>query len=223
MKNVVKVGLLVLLLVAVVFGARMLGLDQLLSLEGMRTWVDSWGRFGPVAFIGICILGIVLYLPESLLLTFGGALFGGWHAFAYGWIATVIGTTATFLIARYLARDYVQRTFIERRDWFRRFDERFSRHGFFWVFFLRTVLGLAPPLNWAVGATSVSFPNYAAGTALGVIPNVAVFVYFGGSIAVAIEQGDWLTPQVLVPAGLVGMFVAVGVLMGRRLFSDDDS
>lgn len=222
MQNAIKLLLLVLLVVAFFFGARFAGIDQLLSLESMRDWVDSWGELGPIAFIAVCILGIVLYLPESLLLTFGGALFGGWRAFFYGWTATVIGTTITFLIARYLARDYVQRTFVERRDWFRRFDERFSQHGFFWVFFLRTVLGLAPPLNWAVGATSVSFGQYAAGTALGVIPNVAVFVYFGGSVAQAVEQGDWLSAQIIVPAAVVVLFVAVGVLMGRHLFRDDD-
>lgn len=221
MANGIKIGLVVVLVIGIAFGARLLGLDQLLSLEAMREWVDSWGRLGPLAFIGLCILGIVLYLPESLLLTFGGALFGGWAAFAYGWIATVIGTTITFLVARYVARDYVRRTIVDKRDWFRRFDDRFSQHGFFWVFLLRTVLGLAPPLNWAVGATSVSFGNYAAGTALGVIPNVAVFVYFGGSIATAVEQGDWLTPQILVPTGIVVLFVATGILMSRRLFRDD--
>ncbi len=220
-QSALKIGLLVLLVVAFLFGARLLGLDRLLSLDGLRDWVDSWGRLGPIAFIGLCILGIVLYLPESLLLTFGGALFGGWSAFLYGWIATVIGTTTTFLIARYVAREWVQRTFVEKSEGFRRFDERFSRHGFFWVFFLRTVLGLAPPLNWAVGATSVSFAQYAAGTALGVIPNVAVFVYFGGSIAEAIEKGNWLTPAVLVPTVLVISFVLTGVLMGRRLLRDE--
>lgn len=220
MSNYVKLALVVLMALAFLFGARVLGLDRLLTLEGMRAWVDSFGAYAPAAFIGVCILGIVFYLPEALLLTFGGALFGGWSAFLYGWIASVVGTTVTFLIARYLAREYVQRVFIGKREGFRRFDERFSRHGFFWVFLLRTVLGLTPPLNWAVGVTSVPFPSYLAGTALGVIPNVAVFVYFGRSIAEAIEQGNWFTPQILVPAGLVLIFVTTGVVMGRRLFAD---
>lgn len=217
MSKFVKVGLALALVAAFVFGGRLLGLDRLLDLDELRAWVDSWGRLGPLAFIGLCILGIVLYLPESLLLTFGGALFGGWPAFVYGWVATVIGTTTTFLIGRYLARDYVQRTFIANRPGFQRLDARFADNGFFWVFILRTVLGLAPPLNWAVGATSVSFGSYAAGTALGVIPNVAIFVYFGGSIAEAIEKGAWLTPQILVPAGIVALFLALGVWMGGRL------
>ncbi len=221
MQRILKPALLVACVLGFLFGARLLGLDQLLTLEGMRGWVESWGPYGPAAFIGVCIFGIVLYLPEALLLTFGGALFGGWPAFVYGWIASVIGTTTTFLLARFVARDYVQRVFVARWEGFRRFDERFTRHGFVWVFFLRSVLGLTPPLNWAVGVTSVPFPSYVAGTALGVIPNVAVFVYFGGSIARAIEDGDWFTPQLLVPAGLVVVFLATGVLVGRYLLRGD--
>ena len=217
MTNVGKVVLLVALIVGFAVGGRLLGLDRLLSLEELRLWVDSWGRFGPAAFIGLCILGIVFYLPESVLLTLGGALFGGWPAFVYGWIATVVGTTTTFLIARYLARDWVQRVFLENRPGFQRLDARFAENGFLWVFVLRSVLGLAPPLNWAVGTTSVSFASYAAGTAIGVIPNVAIFVYFGGSLAQAIEEGAWLTPAVLIPAAIVVAFVSLGVVLGRRL------
>lgn len=215
--GVLKVGLLVLFGLGALFGAKLLGLDRLLELEELRAWVDSWGRFGPAAFIGLCILGIVFYLPESVLLTLGGAVFGGWPAFVYGWIATVVGTTITFLIARYLVRDWVQHTFVRSRPGFQRLDARFADNGFVWVFLLRTVLGLAPPLNWAVGATSVSFGNYAAGTALGVIPNVAIFVYFGGALAEAIDKGDWLTPAVLLPAAIVAAFVTLGIWMGRRL------
>ena len=216
--TILKIGLLVALLVVFLFGARWLGFDQLLTLEGMRAWLESWGSLGPLAFIGLCILGIVLYLPESLLLTFGGALFGGWSAFVYGWIATVVGTTVTFLIARYLARDYVQKTFLSRREGFQRMDARFAEHGLIWVMLLRTVLGLAPPLNWAVALTSVSFRNYFLGTALGVIPNVAIFVYFGRSMAEAGESGTWMTPQLVLPAVLVGLVVIAGILAGRRVF-----
>jgi len=222
MRSLLKLGVLVLVAGGFLFGARLLGLHELLTLEGMRAWVGSFGAYAPLAFIGICILGIFLYLPEALLLTFGGALFGGWAAFFYGWIAAVVGTTATFVVARYLARGYVQRVFVARREWFRRFDERFSRRGFFWVFLLRAVLGLTPPLNWAVGVTNVPFGSHFAGTALGVIPNVAIFVYFGGSIAVAIERDDWLTPQILIPSALVAAFLAAGIVLSRRLFAEGE-
>ena len=217
-KKLLNFALLITAVVVILFGARWLGFDQLLTLDGMRAWLESWSPYGPLAFIGLCIVGIVLYLPESLLLMLGGALFGGWTAFVYGWVATVIGTTVTFLIARYLARDYVQRTFLERRENFRRMDERFSEHGLIWVFLLRTVLGLAPPLNWAVALTSVSFRNYFLGTALGVIPNVGTFVYFGRSMADAGESGIWMTPQVILAAVLVAGVVAVGIFAGRRMF-----
>lgn len=217
MERLLKLSLVALLGVAFFYGTRLLGLDRILTLDGMRDWVASWGSFGPLAFVGVCVLGIVLYLPESALLALGGAVFGGWTAFACGWFASVIGTTITFLIARYIARDWVQRTLAGRGDRFRRLDERFARNGFAWVCLLRTVLGLAPPLNWVVGASSVSFPAYAAGTALGVVPSVALFTYLGGSIAEAAEGGSWWTPELLLAAALVALFVVVGVVLGRRI------
>ena len=224
MGHAVKIFLKLVLLAALIAGfsltAHCLGVDRLLDLEGLRSWIDSWGPLGPLAFIGLCVVGIVFYLPESALLAAGGALFGGWQALLYGWTASVLGTTTTFLIARYLARDYVHRTFGGSQAWFQRFDRRFSENGFLWVLLLRMVLGLLPPLNWAVGVTSVRFGSYLAGTAIGVIPNVAVFVYFGGSLARALEEGAWLTPQILVPAALVLAVIVASLFFGRRLLGD---
>ena len=61
-----------------------------------------------------------------------------------------------------------------------------------------------PPLNWALGATQVRFGSYVAGSALGVIPCLALVVYFGGSLAEANATGDYLSAEVLIPAALLG-------------------
>lgn len=221
MSRVVRLGLIVAVIAAVLFGARLTGLDQALTLEGMRQMVSSWGDYGPVVYVALCIAGILLTLPESVLIAFGGALFGGWAAFFYGWIGAVVGTTLTFLIVRYLAHDYVQRIVGGRSARFRRVDERFAQDGFRWMIVLRVVMGLAPPLNWAVGAMSIPLPSYVAGTAVGVIPSVALFAYFGGAIARAMETGDWLRPNVLIPAALIGLLFVGAVVLGRRLLAAD--
>jgi uncharacterized membrane protein YdjX (TVP38/TMEM64 family) len=220
MNRFVRLGLLVVVTAGILFGARLTGLDQAMTLEGMRAMVSSWGDLGPVVYVGLCIAGILLYLPESLLLAFGGALFGGWPAFLYGWLGAVLGATMTFLIVRYLAHDYVQRTVASRSARFRRVDERFAQDGFRWMLVLRVVMGLAPPLNWAIGATSIPLASYVGGTAIGLIPIVGLYVYFGGSIANAMETGDWLTPEVLVPAALVGLLLVGAIVFGRRLLSE---
>jgi uncharacterized membrane protein YdjX (TVP38/TMEM64 family) len=62
-------------------------------------------------------------------------------------------------------------------------DERLERHGFATVPTRRLLVFLAPPLNWALGATRVRARHYVAGTALGAVPGIATAVLFADSIA----------------------------------------
>lgn len=209
--------LLVLLLAGLVWAARTLDLAQHASLQGMRALVDSWAPYGPLVFIGICILGIFLHMPEIPFMAVGGLLFDGLAAFAYGWIAAVVGTTATFLLVRYFARDAFQRSLARRFARLQALDERLARNGFATVLVLRLVLFLAPPLNWALGATRVGTQQYVAGTAVGVVPGIATVVYFAESIASREPGAPILTPGVVVAALLLVAFLVTAAVAGRRL------
>src|SRR5262249_23700480 len=145
--------------------------------------VDSAGPYGPLAFIAVCIAGIFLHMPEILLIAAGGMLFEGPQAFTYGWIAAVGGATSTFVIVRYFPPDHLHRSLGTRFAPPRALDERLERNGFLTVLVLRLVLFMAPPLNWALGASRVRLVHYVAGTAIGVIPGVAAAVFFADSIA----------------------------------------
>jgi uncharacterized membrane protein YdjX (TVP38/TMEM64 family) len=202
------------------YGASWLGLDRLLTLEGLRAWVDSYGPYGPVAFAGLCVLGVLLYLPEALLLTLGGVLFGSGPALFYGWIAAVFATSLTFFLGRYLARDFVRRRVLDGRDRFAILDARFAGRGFLWMLLLRSVLGLAPPLNWAPGVSQVSFAHYFAGTALGLIPNLAIFAFFGGSLAGAMDDGARAGWSLGLAAFLIIGLVSGAFLVSRRFFRE---
>jgi uncharacterized membrane protein YdjX (TVP38/TMEM64 family) len=119
-----------------------------------------------------------------------------------------------------VARDHFQRVVDRRFTRLRALDQRLERNGFWTVFALRLVLFLAPPLNWALGATRVSLPHYVAGTALGVIPGMAATVFFADTIARRPPDAPLLSPGVvvaglLVATGLAGVAVASRRLLGR--------
>jgi uncharacterized membrane protein YdjX (TVP38/TMEM64 family) len=206
-------------LLTVIFGAHLLELDRLLEVEAMRELVGRYGQAGPLLFIGVCVVALLLHLPEAVLIAIGAMLFGPLHGFAYGWVAAVAGSTLTFLVARHLARETVQSSLRGRLGRLRDVDSRFQTHGFQLVLLLRLVLFLAPPLNWAMGATSVRLRDYVAGTALGVVPGIALTVYLGGSIAQADSYRDLLTVAHLLPGALLlALMVAAGIA-GRRLLA----
>ena len=100
------------------------------------------------------------------------------------WLDRVtVGSTCSFLLARYFLREALQQGVVSRFKRFRNLDERLESCGFQTVLALRLLLFMFPPLNWAIGVTRVRLGHYILGTALGVIPCIAVVSYAADSIA----------------------------------------
>ncbi|MHB8910838.1 MAG: TVP38/TMEM64 family protein [Syntrophales bacterium] len=189
-----------------------------MNIDEMRALIDSFGPSGPLVFIGLCIAGIFLHLPEIMLIALGGLLFGVVGGFIYGWIGVITGSTGTFLCVRYIMRDLFQESLEGRFHRLQAFDERLAAHGFLTVLVLRLVLFLAPPLNWAIGLTRVRFRQYIAGSALGVIPGIAITCYFADSVARLKSAETLFTLRMVVPAGLVAGLLLISGISAWRLF-----
>src|SRR5262249_16439388 len=103
-----------------------------MSIEGMRALVNPSTPYAPLVFMAIVIAGIFTRVPmiATLLIAWGAVLFGGPRAFAYGWVAALVGTTGTFIVVRYVARDYVRRALHRFSTRLQQFDERVTRNGF---------------------------------------------------------------------------------------------
>jgi len=189
-----------------------------MSIEGMHALVDTHAPYGPLVFMAMVVAGICTRVPMmgTVLIAMGAVLFGRLPAFAYGWVASLVGTTGTFLLVRYVARDYLQRVLYGFSARLRVLDNRLTRNGFWTVFALRLVLGLAPLLNWGLGLTGVRLRHYVAGTALGVVPNIAVAVFFADSIANRPPGSGVWSLRIALGAVLV-ITVAAAVNVARRL------
>lgn len=71
--------------------------------------VARMGAWGPIAFIGVYVVGDLVLIPGSVLSLAGGALFGFIRGTLLVFLASTLGAVAAFLVARYIARRYVQR------------------------------------------------------------------------------------------------------------------
>ena len=201
-----------------------------LTLDTMRSLVNAHAPYGSLVFMVMVVIGIFSRVPMAgtLLIAAGSVLLGGFEAFAYGWAAALVGTTGTFLVVRYVVRDYLQQAVYGFSIRLRRLDERLIRNGFRVVFALRLVLGLAPVLNWGLGVTSVQTRHYVAGTALGILPNIAVAVLFADAIANRRSGGAALWSRLAIGATLLMAFAAIvtvirRLVMERQRSSDSQS
>jgi uncharacterized membrane protein YdjX (TVP38/TMEM64 family) len=147
-------------------------------LPAFTDWVATLGVWGPVAFIAVYIVAVVLCLPAFLLTIASGAIFGVSRGSIYVMTGALLGGLSAFLIARYLIRDFVARR-IARNPKLAAIDRAVGEDGRRLVFFLR----LSPVVpfvlsNYALGVTRVRLVDYLIGT-LGLAPIVISYSAMG--------------------------------------------
>jgi uncharacterized membrane protein YdjX (TVP38/TMEM64 family) len=214
----IKIGIGLILIGVLIWIYSFCDFTKYMNIDEMRELIDSFGPYGPLAFIGLCIAGIFLHLPEIILIASGGLLFGFIKGFIYGWIGVIIGSAGTFLCVRYILRDVFQKSLENRFLRLRSFDERLAEHGFLTVLVLRLVLFIAPPLNWAIGLTRVQCYQYIAGSSLGVAPGIAIVCYFSDSVASLKSTEALFTVKMVVPAGLAAALLIISGISAWRFF-----
>jgi len=141
-------------------------------------WIDTLGVWAPVTFVLVYVAATLTFVPGSLLTMTAGALFGLVEGAFYTFVGATIGSALAFVIARYLARDAIQRRLV-RYPKFAAIDQAVGLEGFKIVLLLR----LSPVfpfnfLNYALGLTTVTFRAYMLG-AVGMLPGSVVYAYYG--------------------------------------------
>lgn len=182
-------------------------------MQAALQWVDSLGFWGPFAFIVLYIVATVAFLPGSILTLGAGVVFGVVKGALFVFVGAMLGATAAFIVGRYVARDWVSKK-VNRNPKFKALDDAIGREGRKILLLLR--LSPAFPfnlLNYAMGLTRISLPDYVTGTA-GIIPGTIMYVYLGslaGSIAM-IGSGDTPSnPTVQWTIRIVGFIATVAV------------
>ena len=159
-------------------------------------WVTTLGWWGPLVFIVGYALAVVALVPGSLLTLAAGAVFGLVQGVAYVFVAAVLGSSAAFLIARYVARSAVERR-LANNPRFAALDTALGEQGWKIVLLLR----LSPVfpftmLNYSLGLTKVRFGDYVLAS-VGMLPGSLLYIYSGklvGDVAslaggVGVEKG----------------------------------
>jgi uncharacterized membrane protein YdjX (TVP38/TMEM64 family) len=175
------------------------------ELQSFASWVDGLGAWGPAVFIAGYALAVVAFVPASLLTLAAGAVFGIAAGTAYAFVAAVIGSSLAFLVSRYFARAAIERRLAGNRK-FAAIDRAVGASGRRIVFLLR--LSPAFPfnlLNYALGLTSVRFPDYLA-AAVGMLPGTLLYVYSGKAVGDVAALAGGAAPE----RGVAG-YVVLGV------------
>jgi uncharacterized membrane protein YdjX (TVP38/TMEM64 family) len=193
--------------------------------------VADLGIWGVLLFILVYILAAVLFFPASILTIGAGFIFGLLLGTAIVSIAATAGAALAFLIARYLARDQIERQ-VANNSRFKRIDRAIGERGAKLIFLLR----LSPLIpfnisNYFFGLTAVSFWPYVLASWIGMLPGILLYVYLGAAgkagLSGAVGQPSGRSPweYVFFGVGLIATLVVTFWVtrIARRELSKTDN
>ena len=169
-----------------VFGASLMGLK---GASAMEAWMGA-GLRGPWAlpaavagFSALAFLGV----PQFVLVAAAVVAFGPWLGFAYSWVGNLVSSLLGFYVGRKVGARVLRRHAGRSVN---NFVDMIARNGF-WASLVVRLVPSAPfvLVNMAAGVTSMEVWKFAAGTALGSIPKIALVAYAGNSAVHAMNGG----------------------------------
>jgi uncharacterized membrane protein YdjX (TVP38/TMEM64 family) len=176
------------------------------KLADLREWISSLGSWGPLVFVLIYILAVVAALPGSAITIAGAALFGSVGGVILVSIASTIGAGLAFLIARYLARNFITGK-LAHNDHFQKLESLTAEHGAIIVAIVRLV-PLFPfnIVNYGFGLTAISFRTYVVWSWLCMLPGTILYVVGTDAVVSGLASGkiSWL---------LIGICLLVGIIL----------
>jgi uncharacterized membrane protein YdjX (TVP38/TMEM64 family) len=177
-------------------------------------WVKGMGAMGGVLYAVFYIAGTALFFPGLPLTLGAGFIYGAVIGTIVVSPASVAGASLAFLIARYLARDWVTRR-LKKYPQAAAIDRAIEKNGFKVVILLR----LQPVipfnmLNYALGLTSIRWRDYALASWIGMLPATILYVYLGSIMSDVSDllrgrPNSGVAGRVLLWGGLVSLAVLV--------------
>jgi uncharacterized membrane protein YdjX (TVP38/TMEM64 family) len=183
------------------------------NAEALENWVNGAGAAGPVIYILIYALGTLFFLPGSILTLTGGALFGPLIGTFVNLTGATLGALGSFLVARYLAHDWVVNKTGGR---IKTLMDGVENEGWRFVAFVRLV-PLFPfnILNYALGLTPIKLVHYVVASYIFMLPGAIAYTYLGYVGREAIAGGEGLIQKGMLALGLLALVAFLPRLIGQ--------
>lgn len=208
--KLIRLGLLVVLVAGI---ALAVVYRDHLDAAALENWVQGSGAAAPVIFMFIYALATLLFIPGSVLTLTGGALFGPVLGTVYNLTGATLGATIAFLLARYLAADWVERKTGGR---LKQLKQGVESEGWRFVAFVR-LMPLFPfnILNYALGVTRLKLSHYVLATYICMLPGAFAYTYLGYAGREAVAGGQGLIQKSLLALALLAAVAFLPRLISR--------
>lgn len=173
--------------------------------ENIQNFVNRFGVLGPVVFVVIQFLQVILApIPGEATGFIGGYLFGALQGFLLSSLALALGSLANFAIGRLLGKRYVRRLIPESK--LKRFDRFIKRQGVPVLLILFIFPGFPKDyLCLFLGLTALPIKVFFLIAAFGRMPGTLLLSLQGASL----YEGNYITFSILVGVCLIAAVVVI--------------
>jgi len=179
LSRITKLALGVIVVLALVLAWKFTPLAELAQPERIRDALESFadGNWGPLIVLGIFIGSSVLLFPVTVLIAATAAAFGPWLGFAYSAVGALLSALISFMIGAMIGREALTSVLGPRLNRIRR---EVRNRGVIAVAVVRLV-PIAPfgVINLVAGASKIRLLDFTLGTAIGMLPGIAVMAALG--------------------------------------------
>jgi len=179
-------------------------------LQPVFDFIENSGAWGPVYFVGISVMLVVLFVPVSVLVTASGLLFGFWKGFAVISFTLLLGIIIGFVGGKWLW-PRVKDASMFQRDIFQAVRKAVEREGHYLIALLRmTPFFHFMTGNLFFGSLDLKAVPYLLFSYLGMIPGTLLLVYAGSLANNSLsDDGGMSLPQIAFFT--VGLLVFSGI------------
>ena len=174
-------------------------------------WFSKNEALGMVVFLLLYIVFGIIALPASFHKYLAGVIYGFGPGIIIAWIGSMIGAIAPFLLGKKWMNPYARRS-LEKYPTLKNLEHEMAKHGVKVVALTRASLVIPyGVLNYAYGATKLSFRDFVIGNLVMIIP--AIMYAWWGSQTIVTSQGLETAAKTPVDFVIVGLSVFITIYL----------
>lgn len=157
----------VLIFVGLLIAFKMTGLSGKIDTQTVRAAVEKAGVGGFALYVAAFTGGEFIHIPGMIFVAAGILVYGRLPGFFASFTASMVSISFCFLAVRLIGGRSLKKI-----EWpvVQKLLAGLNAHPIRTVALLRIFLWLAPPLNYTLALTDISFRDYAIGSFIGLLP-----------------------------------------------------
>jgi uncharacterized membrane protein YdjX (TVP38/TMEM64 family) len=178
-----------------------------IDIDLLQSQINDMGLYAPLIFIGLYIVGTLLFFPGALLTLAGGALFGPWLGTVYSLTGATLGATLAFMLSRYIGSEWVQH---KAGGMLQKLLDGVEAEGWRFIAFVRLV-PLFPfnLLNYALGLTRIKLIPYFLATLICMAPGGFAYSWLGHAGSEAASGSEKSVQNILIALALLAIVIYI--------------